>query len=164
MTMPPMSTTVPDLPRCLPSVHDACSNDTADELDTPDACGGAETDRYLRGCQQFRNDDLVNVGLGQLSEARKQTLLLDENACHAHRAHAYPASGIRSAFGGQARWLRVRSQPKRRRRHKWQGATQPANNVTLNLTINQAPGQDPEELARIIMRQINESTGTFLVQ
>ena len=41
---------------------------------------------------------------------------------------------------------------------------QPANNVTLNFNISQAPGQDPEELAKIIMRQINESTGTFLVQ
>ena len=36
--------------------------------------------------------------------------------------------------------------------------------VTNNITINQAPGQDPEELGRIVMRQINESTETFLIQ
>ena len=42
--------------------------------------------------------------------------------------------------------------------------TAPATNVTVNFTINQTPGQDPEELARVIMRYIDQSTETFLIQ
>ncbi len=42
--------------------------------------------------------------------------------------------------------------------------TAPVNNVTVNFTINQTPGQDPEELARVIMRHIDQSTETFLIQ
>ena len=40
----------------------------------------------------------------------------------------------------------------------------PATNVTVNFTINQTPGQDPEELARVILRHIDQSTETFLIQ
>ena len=43
------------------------------------------------------------------------------------------------------------------------GQTQPPN-VTLNFNITQSPGQDPEELSKIIMRTINESTDSFLIQ
>ena len=42
--------------------------------------------------------------------------------------------------------------------------TAPVNNVTVNFTINQTPGQDPEELARVILRHIDQSTETFLIQ
>ena len=42
--------------------------------------------------------------------------------------------------------------------------TAPVNNVTVNFTINQTPGQDSEELARVIMRHIDQSTETFLIQ
>ena len=142
--MPPM--TMPDT--TAPSVTMPAMTPL---MDTPD----------LQTAVTPRNDDLVNVGLGQLSEARKQTLLLETlvmpTAPTPIQLQEYEVPLV-------VKQVESEVTTETEAAAQVEGATQPANNVTLNLTINQAPGQDPEELAKIIMRQINESTGTFLVQ